>query len=176
MSLKRRSLIQFFFILSSFSLENNRKRSKIPCQETIDWYFLQKIKEPINHLSLDLRNRSFSFLSSLWTGSSGASVRPKKCEHVGHTKRKNKGRHIMLALEERKPFHKIETIVSIGSQKRPEVNARRSKGNRRRAPKVFFLIRWCWRGSLVERIENVKSWKTARSLSLNEWKGKRENV
>jgi len=24
----------------------------------------------------------------------------------------------MLALEERKPFHKIETIVSIGSQKR----------------------------------------------------------
>ena len=38
-------------------------------------------------------------------------------------------------------FHSWNFLSSIGSQKRPEVNARRSKGNRRRAPKVFFLIR-----------------------------------
>ena len=107
-----------------------------------------------------------------------AFIRPKNAS-MSAQRKKNKGRHIMLALEERKPFHKIETIVSIGSQKRPEVNARRSKGNRRRAPKVFFLIRWCWRGSLVERIENVKSWikenMTARSL-LNVRKKERERL
>ena len=120
---------------------------------------------------------TLDFLFHLFIVCNGCWIEDRLSAHTIKEKLKEKS----CCPSGRKPFHEVR---SHGwhhhwiTEERPEVNARRSKGNRRRAPKVFFLIRWCWRGSLVERIENVKSWKTARSLSsfVIKWKGKRENV
>lgn len=117
---------------------------------------------------------TLDFLFHLFIVCNGCWIEDRLSAHTIKEKLKEKS----CCPSGRKPFHKIR---SHGwhhhwiTEERPEVNARRSKGNRRRAPKVFFLIRWCWRGSLVERIENVKSWKTARSL-LNERRKERERL
>ena len=125
---------------------------------------------------------TFSFLSSLWTGSSGASVRPKKCEHVGHTKRKNKGRHIMLALEERKTSSIYCTCRatfsfsfrptwfhhrSIGRKERNMCRQIRSKiGPKGRAITFLFSSfkrkRKGKRKSCSHRELNCRSWRTDR--------------